>query len=255
MVRRHVSTSYAGGSASLSRLGSPGKHASSGGGSPGRSADQPPPRLRRSAVASAKAESLALLIAVAISVLASLAAVPRADVRASRRDASLMKQKVATITAHGERSAGQARRTTVTENEVNSYLVYEAGEQLPTGVVDPSVTILGTGRVSGRAVVDLDAVRKQKNPTSLLDPMNYLMGRLPVTAVGVLKTSNGVGHFQLESASVSSVPVPKLLLQEIVSYYSRTPDKPSGIGLDDPFALPARIREIQVERGHAIIVQ
>ena len=31
--------------------------------------------------------------------------------------------------------------------------------------------------------------------------------------------------------------------------------KPSGIGLDDPFALPARIREIQVERGQAIIVQ
>jgi hypothetical protein len=51
------------------------------------------------------------------------------------------------------------------------------------------------------------------------------------------------------------VPVPKLLLQEIVSYYSRTRDKPAGIGLDDPFALPARIREIQVERGQAIIVQ
>jgi len=32
---------------------------------------------------------------------------------------------------------------TVTENEVNSYLVYEAKEQLPTGVVEPSVTILG----------------------------------------------------------------------------------------------------------------
>jgi hypothetical protein len=195
------------------------------------------------------------MVAVAIAVLALLAAVPRADVRASRRDATLMKQKVATIAAHGERAIKQARRTTVTENEVNSYLVYEAREQLPTGVVDPSVTILGTGRVSGRAVVDLDAVRKQKNPTSLLDPMNYLMGRLPVSAVGVLKTSNGVGRFQLESASVSSIPVPKLLLQEIVSYYSRTPDNPSGISLDDPFALPARIREIQVERGQAVIVQ
>jgi hypothetical protein len=98
-------------------------------------------------------------------------------------------------------------------------------------------------------------VRKQKNPTSLLDPMNYLMGRLPVTAVGVLKTSDGVGRFQLESASVSSIPVPKILLQEIVSYYSRTPENPSGISLDDPFSLPARIREIQVERGQAIIVQ
>ncbi len=127
--------------------------------------------------------------------------------------------------------------------------------QLPTGVVEPAVNILGTGRLSGRAVVDLDAVRRQKNPTSLLDPMNYLAGRLPVTATGLLRTSNGMGRFQLESASVSGVPIPKLLLQEIVSYYSRTPDKPSGISLDDAFALPARIREIQVERGQAIIVQ
>jgi hypothetical protein len=123
------------------------------------------------------------------------------------------------------------------------------------GVVDPTVTIVGPGRLSGRAVVDLDAVRKQKAPTSLLDPMNYLMGRLAVSAVGTLKTADGVGRFALESASVGSVPIPKILLQEIVSYYSRTPEKPGGISLDDPFALPARIREIQVERGQAIIVQ
>lgn len=187
-------------------------------------------------------------------VVASIVAV-RADGKASKRDAALLKQKVATITAHGEKPTKQTRRTTVTENELNSYLAYDAREQLPVGVVQPSVTILGTGRVSGRAVVDLDAVRKQKASTSLLDPMNYLTGRLPVTATGTLKTSNGVGHFQLESATVSSIPIPKILLQEIVSYYSRTPDKPSGISLDDPFALPARIREIQVERGQAIIVQ
>jgi hypothetical protein len=198
---------------------------------------------------------LALQVAVLTGVLALLAGVPRADVRASRRDATLLKQKVATITAHGERSTGQARRTMVTENEVNSYLVYEVREQLPTGVVEPSIAVLGPGRLSGRAIVDLDAVRKQKAPTSLLDPMNYLMGRLAVTAVGTLKTANGVGRFELESSSVGSVPIPKILLQEIVGYYSRTPEKPAGIGLDDPFALPARIREIQVERGQAIIVQ
>jgi len=49
--------------------------------------------------------------------------------------------------------------------------------------------------------------------------------------------------------------VPKVILQEIVSYSSRTPQKPAGIGLDDAFELPARIREIQVLRGQAIIVQ
>jgi len=76
-----------------------------------------------------------------------------------------------------------------------------------------------------------------------------------VTATGVLTTNNGVGHFELEAAAISRLPVPKFLLQEIVSYYSRTAANPAGISLDDPFALPARIREIQVERGQAIIVQ
>jgi hypothetical protein len=195
--------------------------------------------------------------------------------RPSRNDADLLKQKIATITAQGERAntekassekpTGQRadgqrtsaalRRTTVTENELNAYLVYDAQEQLPVGVVEPSVNILGTGRISGRAVVDLDAVRKQRASSSLFDPTSYLRGRLPVMATGTLSTNNGTGQFQLESASVGGIPIPKVFLQEIVSYYSRTPDNPGGIALEDPFALPARIREIQVERGQAVIVQ
>jgi len=138
---------------------------------------------------------------------------------------------------------------------VNAYLALDARNELPAGVVEPVVSILGTGRVAGRAIVDLDAIRKQKKPTSMLDPASYLTGRLPVEATGVLTTSNGVGRFQLESASVGGVPVPKMVLQEIVSHYSRTAQNPSGINLDDPFPLPSRIREIQVERGHAVVVQ
>jgi hypothetical protein len=193
--------------------------------------------------------------ALCVAVLAYLGTAVRADVPASRRDATSAKQKLAVITAHAEKPTNQQRRTLVTEGEVNSYIAYEAREQIPVGVVSPYISIVGDGRVVGRAVVDLDAVRKQKNPTSLLDPMNYLMGKLPVTATGVLKTSNGVGRFELESAAISRLPIPKILLQEIVSYYSRTPENPAGISLDDPFALPARIREIQVQRGQAIIVQ
>jgi hypothetical protein len=189
---------------------------------------------------------------LAVSVFATA---PNADIRTSKKDAALLREKVATITAHGEKAVKQPRKTILTENEVNSYLVYDAKEQLPAGVVDPWLSAVGPGRVSGRAVVDLDAVRKSRNATSLLDPMNYLFGRLPVSAVGTLKTSNGVGRFELESASVGSVPIPKMLLQEIISHYSRTKENPSGLSLDDPFQLPSRIREIQVERGQAIILQ
>ena len=178
-----------------------------------------------------------------------------AQVRASKNDAQTMKEKVAAIAVQGLQPTKQGRRTTVTENEVNSYLTYELGDELPAGVVEPSVVALGAGRVSGRAVVDLDAVRKTNNSTSLFDLRSYLTGRLPVTATGLLRTGNGVARFELESATVGVVPVPKVLLQEIVAYYSKSPSMPGGISLDDQFMLPARIREIQVERGQAIVVQ
>jgi hypothetical protein len=184
----------------------------------------------------------------------ALAAVVSLDA-ASKRESDLLKQKVAQINAHAEKPTKQGRRTVVTEGEVNSYLVYDAGDQIPKGVVEPSITIVGGGKLSARAVVDLDAVRKAKNATSFFDPMSYLTGRLPVTATGTLKTNNGTAQLVLESAAVAGVPIPKLVLQEIVSYYSRTPTKPSGIGLDDPFVLPARIREIQVDRGQAVVIQ
>lgn len=173
----------------------------------------------------------------------------------TRRDAEQLRQKVAAIELFAVQPSPQARRTTLTENEVNAFLTFDARESLPAGVVDPAVSILGTGRVSGRATVDLDALRKQKNPTSMLDPTSYLTGRVPITAIGVLKTNGGVGRFDLESATVAGIPVPKPMLQQIVSFYSKSPDHPAGINLDDPFALPARIREIQVEPGRAIIVQ
>jgi hypothetical protein len=78
---------------------------------------------------------------------------------------------------------------------------------------------------------------------------------MPVAAAGVLKTHQGVGEFQLESADVAGVPVPKFVLQQIVSYYSRSAEQPSGINIDRTFELPANIKEIQVDRGQAIVVQ
>ena len=108
--------------------------------------------------------------------------------------------------------------------------------------------------MGGRAVVDLDAVRKQKQ-RGWLDPLGYMTGRLPITATGRLATKDGVGTFTLESAEISGVTIPKTVLQELLSYYSRTKEDPDGINMDDPFELPARIREIRVGRATATIVQ
>lgn len=200
-----------------------------------------------------RVRGLRQLLTVAFAL--ALCATSIAAIAVTRRDAEALRQKVTTINAFADRPARRGNRTVLTENEVNAYLAFDARDQLPKGVVNPEISILGTGRLSGRATVDLDAVRQQRRPTSMLDPANLLAGKVAITATGVLTTGNGVGRFALESATVGGVPVPKLLLQEIVSYYSRSPQNPAGIGLDDPFPLPARIREIQVERGQAVVIQ
>lgn len=103
-------------------------------------------------------------------------------------------------------------------------------------------------------MVDLDAVRKQKART-WTDPLAYLSGQLPISIVGTLSTHEGTGQFELASAQISGVTIPKSLLHELLSYYSKTPDNPAGINMDDPFALPDGIREIRIDQGAAVVVQ
>lgn len=187
--------------------------------------------------------------------MAGLPSVRAAGPAPERRHADQLLRKIASINQRSATPTRQRVRTTVTEQEVNAYLAYEAADELPPGVVDPSVSMLGGDRVTARAVVDLDQVRQQRNPTSLLDPVRYLRGRLMVKATGLVYARGGVARLELETADIAGVPIPKLLLQQIISHYSRSSARPSGISLDDPMILPASIREILVERGQAVIVQ
>ncbi len=174
----------------------------------------------------------------------------------TRRDADSLQRKIGIITQNAivRAPTRSLRATTISEREVNAYLRFHAASDIPPGVVEPYVWILGNGRVAGRAVVDLDAVRRQK-PRGWSDPAGYLTGRLPVQASGVLTSQNGIARFFLESAEVSGIPVPTFILQEIVSYYTRTPEQPAGVALDAPFELPAGIREVRVAKGAATVVQ
>jgi hypothetical protein len=189
--------------------------------------------------------------------LVLLTAQPQGPPRLSKADGDRFQTKLSRIMEFGKtpRSAKRTPQSTVVSDvEVNSYLRYHAQAEIPVGIVEPVLNADGDGLVSGRAIVDLDAVRQQKQ-RGWLDPMGYLTGRLPLTARGRLTTQNGVGRFVLESAEISGVTVPKTVVQELLSFYSRTPEDPDGIGIDDPFELPSQIREIRVTPGTATIVQ
>src|SRR5215218_5794596 len=95
--------------------------------------------------------ALTALIAIVLAGLTGLGA----GAGPTREDAVSLKRKVSSITEFSARPTRQPLRTTVTENEVNAFLTFDALDQLPAGVVEPAITIVGPGRVSARAVVDL----------------------------------------------------------------------------------------------------
>lgn len=160
--------------------------------------------------------------------------------------AATFEKKLITVQANGEVKAKTERSTPFTEAETNSFLKFKSGPLLPTGLTEPVITLHGQGRVTGRAIVDLDVVRQKQSTGGWFDPTSYLSGKLPVSAVGRIVTADGKGRFELERADVSGLPVPKSLLAQMVNYFTRTADNPAGSSIDDTFELPANIRRIDV---------
>jgi hypothetical protein len=171
-----------------------------------------------------------------------------------RRDADGMLRKLEAIDARGKAARRVPLRTTFTDREVNAYFKVYGPTFLPEGIVDPQLTIHEGGRVQAKSQVNLDAVRAAK-PRGWLDPLAYVGGSVEITAAGTLRAADGRGVFTLENATLGGLTVPKSLLQELVSYYSRSKEQPAGVNLEEPFALPSQIRAVETGHGAATIVQ
>ncbi len=190
---------------------------------------------------------------VLIAVLA-LAGTTSADVL-SPKLADAFEKKVVAVQERADQKASKDRPTSFTQSETNSYLKFKAGDLLPTGLTQPEITMIGAGKVAGKAVVDLDIVRQKQSRGSLLDPTSYLTGKLPVSASGRIVTSEGKGRFELDTAEVSGVPIPKSFLAQLVNFFTRTAGNPRGSSIDDTFELPAKIQRIDVNAGSFTIHQ
>jgi len=189
-------------------------------------------------------------------VLACAAAVATAQAP-SQAEADGLHAKLVFIVETGASQRGKDAppvSTSFTDDEVNAYLTAYGPKFLPDGITHPHVGIGDQGSVTVRGIVDLDAVRRSRE-RGWLDPMAYLSGSLEVSATGVVVGSNGTGVAHLESATVGGVEVPKRVVQELVRYYTKSPERPNGFDLDEPFGLPMSIDSVLSERGRATIVQ
>ena len=187
--------------------------------------------------------------------LVLIALIPLEAAVVSPQSADAFAVKMALIQRQGvatERTG--ALRTLVTEDELNSWLMYSAQPLLPDGLAQPEITIVGAGRLAGQAIIDLDAVARQRSAGGGFDPFSLISGKVPVTVTGILHTGDGMARFEVQTAEVSGISVPVAVLQELASYF-RTPEWPQGIRLDDAYDLPAGIQQIEVGQGQAVVVQ
>jgi hypothetical protein len=188
-------------------------------------------------------------------MILSLAASSTAAIPLSKEQGDRLERKIEEITKNAAIEPVRSKRTQMSELEVNSYLNFNLRDKIPRGLTNPQITIAGDGQLAGRVFVDIDEFKRQRSSAGILDPLNYISGQVPVTARGVLRTREGKGQFQLGSAEILGVPLPKPILQELVTFFSRTPENPNGFNIDAPFNLPAKIREVVVNRGEAVVVQ
>jgi len=196
-------------------------------------------------------------LGVAVLTVIVLAAGLRAGQALTRQDSDSMVRKIKAIDARAAEppsNGAKPLRTTLTEREVNAFLKYDGQKQLPVGLTDPQITINENGQLEGRAIVDLDAVRKTQS-SMLLDLIAMVTGSVEVRASGRLQTADGKGTLVLDRTTVAGISVPKGVLQSVVTHYSRTPELPNGFDLDKPFDLPSAIRSVETLRGSAVIVQ
>ena len=169
-------------------------------------------------------------------------------------DGRRLAARLARIVDRGSRDAGGRQTVVLPEREINAYLRFQAASQLPPGVTEPHITLAPGGRVAARARIDLDAVAAGRE-RSLLDPLGYLRGNLPVAATGTLEARGGIGRIRVESVTVADLPVPAIVVDLLVRFHSRNEIFPLGFDLAEPFELPFRIREIDVAAGEAVVVQ
>ena len=173
----------------------------------------------------------------------------------SKEQGDRLERKIEEIAKNGSTEPVRPKKILMPEVEVNSYINFNVKEKIPRGLANPQISGLGNGNLAGRIFVDLDEFKRQRGSGGIMDPLNYISGQVPLTARGVLRAAGGKGQFQLISAEIHRIPIPKALVQELVTFFSRTQENPRGINIDEPFNLPAKIREVIVNQGEAIVVQ
>jgi hypothetical protein len=210
--------------------------------------DSPPQSI---AIKFTRVASWVLLAAVAL--CAACARIDTAKAPEDYRDR--VQEKLDAVIANGAQSPVPSKSTIFSESEINTALRVNLKEKLPNGIGEPQVRLLGDSRIAARAIVDVDEFKRKRTKPSGAGPFNFFGGKIPVVVRGQLIARDGQGVFKLESAEANGIPLPRSVVLDLLTTYTRNRNNPAGFNLEKPFDLPASIREVTVNAGEVIVVQ
>jgi hypothetical protein len=139
----------------------------------------------------------------------------------------------------------------VTEKQLNSFVNLTLAERIPEEVSDLQLH-LGKDRLRASALVDLDRLRAKLPDGGPYTLLSMLSGTVPVELLGRVESAEGLVRIDLEEAAIGGVGLPPSLLAQIVSFATRNEERPEGVDIAAPLALPWTARRVRVEPGRAL---
>ncbi len=140
----------------------------------------------------------------------------------------------------------------VTEGQLNSFVNLTLAEKIPPEMSDLELD-LQQDRLAARVRLDLDQLRAKMpegGPASLL---SMLTGVVPVELSGRVESAEGLGRVELEEVFIGGVSLPPALLAQIVSFATRNEERPRGLDITAPVALPWTARQVRLRPGRALV--
>jgi hypothetical protein len=165
--------------------------------------------------------------------------------------ADSLDKKIQDIRRRHEDGADQTKKFLVSEEEANAYLAYRLVEHLPEQVTAPWVRF-GDGSVNGGAMLDLSLFGGRLSESAMT---RYLTGQVPLEVEARAQANNGLGKVELQSVTLAGIPIPQTLIQELLTDHSKSPSRPNGVQLDDPFPLPYGIVSARFRAGKLVLRQ
>jgi len=139
----------------------------------------------------------------------------------------------------------------VSEGEINSFVNLSLAEQIPPEVSDLELQ-LEQDHLGARAVVDLDLLRTKLPDEGPAAMLSMLTGTVPVELEGRLESAEGLARIEIERVLIGGVSLPPSLLAQIVSYATRNEERPEGLDIGAPIALPWTAKSVRLEPGRAL---